>query len=1003
MFATDVSRESLGKARRGVYPGSIAADITPRRLARFFQKDEDSYRVKQRVRDVVTFAPHDILSDPPFPRIDFISCRNLFIYLEPHAQEQSLERFHFALRPGGLLWLGSAESVPKQTDAFAAVSSKRRLYRRCEVPRQRRAAWTAEPSAKASRAPGVPQGEPTGAAPDQRRVTRLVEQFILERHAAACAVINQAGNVIHLFGPTERYLKQPQGEVRMDLLAWARPGLYAALRSAIKQALERRNKVVEREARVQQGGSSTDIRITIEPIPAVAEDLFAVVFEDAREQAEARPAGEAVEATVSDEALVRELSQQLQDTQAELQGAREELDSVGEEYRSSYEELVSLNEELQSSNEELETTKEEAQSINEELLSVNSELEERNLAMRMVNADLENLLALTPIPIVFLDRDLRVRRFTPAVQNVMWLVRADVGRSIDHIKMRVDDDRVREDVLQVMSDLVPIEREVHSEFGRWHVRKVTPFLSDDRIDGVCITYQDITAQKVARDESEEARHYAEAIVRAARVPLLVLDPRLVVVSANAAFYRTFAVAPEETLGIVLAELGNGQWNIPRLRGLLERVIVEKRAVQDFEVEHSFETLGHRQMILNAALMERPDRPALILLSIEDVTQLRRAQQAAKARARDLEQEHRRKDEFLAMLGHELRNPLAALVSGLQLLERRRGDPEAVEEIRKRLARQTQRMTSMLDQLLDVSRLVRGKIELVREPVDLVDAARTAAEAVTPEIERAGHHLELTTPPAGAALVRGDSVRLIQVVENLLSNAAKYTENGGRIRLSVDAEGGRARIRVSDTGTGIDPELLPHIFDVFSQGPQQLARSQGGLGLGLPLVRLLVSMHGGEVYAYSEGPGQGSEFVVELPRLLSETAGDLVAENSATPSPAAAPRRVLVVDDERDNADMLGDLLRERGHEVRIAHDGPAALEATESFEPEVVLLDLGLPDMDGYEVAAKLRARARERRPFVVALTGYHRDPQRLRDAGFDDHLLKPPELSKLTGLLRIA
>jgi two-component system CheB/CheR fusion protein len=348
-----------------------------------------------------------------------------------------------------------------------------------------------------------------------------------------------------------------------------------------------------------------------------------------------------------------------------------------------------------------------------------------------------------------------------------------------------------------------------------------------------------------------------------------------------------------------------------------------------------------------------------------------------------------------MLGHELRNPLAALTNGIELLGRTGG--EEGESTRAMMGRQTRRMTAMLDQLLDVSRVISGKLELTREAADVAEAARVAVEGIEPLLDAGGHRLFVSLPPAGAVLVLGDVARLAQVIENLLANAVKYTDPGGRIWLEVEATDDSVELTVRDDGIGVDPALLTHIFDLFTQAPAGLHRAKGGLGLGLALVRTLVEMHGGSVEAFSAGTGKGTEFIVTLPRLR---AGRRPARGAEPAAPArSAAHRILVVDDETDSAEALVELLELEGHTARTAADGERALASLASFDPELVLLDLGLPGMDGYEVARRLRERL-GKQVRIVALTGYRDEPARLREAGFDGHLLKPTSIEKLFALV---
>jgi PAS domain S-box-containing protein len=362
---------------------------------------------------------------------------------------------------------------------------------------------------------------------------------------------------------------------------------------------------------------------------------------------------------------------------------------------------------------------------------------------------------------------------------------------------------------------------------------------------------------------------------------------------------------------------------------------------------------------------------------------------------------RRKDEFLAMLSHELRNPLAPIRNALHLISLPGAPAETAARAREVLGRQVQHLVRLVDDLLDVSRVMRGRIELRKEPVELASVVARAVETAQPLIDAAGHQLAVSLP-AEPLRVEGDLVRLAQVVANLLNNAAKYTERGGRVTLRVGPADGMAMLSVKDTGIGIAPELLPHVFDLFVQADQSLARSQGGLGIGLTLVRSLTELHGGSVQARSEGPGRGSEFIIRLPLLSGQTAAAPPPETDGGAAARPAGRRILVVDDNVDAAESLAALLRLTGHEVWTAYDGPAALDAARTRRPDTVLLDIGLPGLSGYDVARRLRTEPGLEQALLVAVTGWGQDEdrRRAREAGFDHHLTKPVEPVALEALL---
>jgi signal transduction histidine kinase/ActR/RegA family two-component response regulator len=362
--------------------------------------------------------------------------------------------------------------------------------------------------------------------------------------------------------------------------------------------------------------------------------------------------------------------------------------------------------------------------------------------------------------------------------------------------------------------------------------------------------------------------------------------------------------------------------------------------------------------------------------------------------------NRTKDDFLAMLGHELRNPLAPILTALQLMSLR-GDASVMKE-RTVISRQVRHLVRLVDDLLDVSRIARGKIELRQELASLAAIVAAAVESTSPLLEERQHQLQVDVPRS--LRLRADVTRLTQVVSNLLTNAAKYSEPRGRIRLTGRIVDAVVELRVKDSGIGMSSEMLEHVFDMFTQGRQAIDRAHGGLGLGLTIVKSLVELHGGSVQAFSAGKGKGSEFVIRLPAAAASTKARAAAKPASGRAlmPARSGRRILVVDDNMDAARLMADALEAVGHETRVAFDGPAALGVANAFAPDAALLDLGLPLMDGYELAQQLLARCSGRRPLLVAVTGYGQrsDRERTRAAGFQAHVVKPVDFQHLTALL---
>ena len=447
--------------------------------------------------------------------------------------------------------------------------------------------------------------------------------------------------------------------------------------------------------------------------------------------------------------------------------------------------------------------------------------------------------------------------------------------------------------------------------------------------------------------------------------------------------------------------------------MLEEIVPRDGSFDDFEVEHDFQTIGKRTMLLNARCFPPEGKWEMLLLAIADITdrkQLEReraslleaaegARDRAEADSVKLAVADRQRNQFLAMLAHELRNPLAAVRNAVELASRS-GSQEDLEWSRDVTSRQFRNFAHLINDLLDVARVTEGKIQLRKELIDAGPVIRHAIEAVRPLVDERKHELVVSLKSEDLRL-EADTTRLEQVLVNLLTNAAKYTPSGGRIELIVGPEGKDLVFRVRDNGLGILPELLPKMFDLFTQADHSLDRSEGGLGIGLTLVRALAELHGGTVTASSDGPGLGSEFVVRLP--AAQGRAGLESDGRSKPeAPPARHARVLVVDDNADTANGMARLLKLSGHDVRIAFDADQALAVAREYRPEVMLLDIGLPGMDGYELATALRAEPWAADSVIIAVSGYGEAQARERSkkAGFNHHLVKPINFDTILALI---
>jgi two-component system CheB/CheR fusion protein len=623
VFATDIDREAIETARAGIYPDGIAADVSPDRLSLFFFQHDSTYRVNKSIRDMLIFAEQNVIADPPFSRIDLISCRNLMIYLEGDLQKKVLPLLHYSLRPGGFLFLGTSESIGEFADLFETVDRKGKIFRRKET------ADAYGPTRGFFTLPIITKATPTGAHEALKKEEKisfreLVEQSLLHHYAPACAIIDEKGEVLYFHGRTGRYLEPAPGEATLNILQMARAGLKLELTLAIRKALAQKEPVRYPGLKVKTNGDVQTIDLTVRPVedPLSVPGMLLVTFEDVAPE-EIDPIAVANDPMEADDQRILQMKRELRAKEEYLQTTIEELETSNEELKSTNEELQSANEELQSTNEELETAKEEAQSVNEELVTVNAELEQKVDELRQTNDDMKNLLAGTGVGTLFLDERLQIQRFTPAAAEVMNLIKVDVGRPVGHITTNlVGYDDLEQDAQRVLETLVPQEREVQTQVGDWYQIRIQPYRTlQNVIEGVVITFVDITELKKAEREAEAARDYAESIVATVREPLVILDAELRVVSANRSFYQVFHVTPEETEGELFYHAGDKQWDIPELRELLEEILPQETDFTDYEVTHHFTDIGQRTMMLNAREIGRSGgQERLILLAIEDVTE-----------------------------------------------------------------------------------------------------------------------------------------------------------------------------------------------------------------------------------------------------------------------------------------------------------------------------------------------------------------------------------------------
>jgi two-component system CheB/CheR fusion protein len=690
--------------------------------------------------------------------------------------------------------------------------------------------------------------------------------------------------------------------------------------------------------------------------------------------------------------------------ETELAYTRETLQATIEELETSNEEMQATNEELVASNEELQSTNEELHSVNEELYTVNAEYQQKIVELKELNTDIQHLLEGTDVGTVFLDRELRIRRFTSRIASIFRVQPHDIGRQISDFSHNIDRSSLMDDIAKVRETGETIEDEVRDRTGTLYFLRILPYRvmrgrgqEPAMIEGVVLTLTDMSALEGARARILQL----SAIVESSDDAIVAKNLDGTITAWNNGAVDLYGYTPEEAIGRNIRMLMT-----PEGADELERHLARIRRGERVDHMHSVRVRkdGTRLdvSVSLSPILDRDGQLAGVSAIARDIgpllatqRELEQRQEKIHALLEQTSEAARRREQFLAMLSHELRNPLAAVLNATRLLQNQ-PLPEVAQRCQHVIERQSRHMARLLDDLLDVSRITRGKLQLRDEPLDLRQAIESAVEATSPLLTERTIHLDLALPQAPVT-VRGDLARLQQVCANLLSNAATYSPPGSRIELRLVVQGEHALLRVVDRGFGIDPDMLGKIFELFVQAEQRIDRPRGGLGVGLSLAKSIVELHGGTIEARSDGPNMGSEFIVRLPLVT----GEQVVE--APRILARGPRRrIVLVEDQHDSREMLRMLLESLDHTVIDAADGAAAVELIERERPDAALIDIGLPIMTGYEVAQRIRARKELSGITLIALTGYGApsDIKAAREAGFDAHLIKPAEISRIQEVL---
>ena len=605
IFGTDLDVNSIKTARSGTYSNIISSEISPERLNKFFYKNDNVFTIKNDVRDMVVFANHNVIKDPPFTQLDLITCRNLLIYLETEAQETVLSKFNYALKPNGILFLGSSESIGEFLNAFSVVDLKWKIFKNIKsnssalnfvnthpIPYQQHSStyWDSQFDTN------YPKPE------ESMNITVLAEKNLIDIFAPPSALISDTGEILYIHGRLGNYLEPSPGKAHMNILEMAREGIKLGMSTAIQNAISNNKEVVIDNLYIDDTiGKNHSVKLTVSPLKnETFKKLLIISFEESILPKNENQDQIKLDPLSKSSAHIQALENELKMTKERLNVTIEEMTTSNEELKSANEELQSMNEESQSTNEELETSKEELQSINEELTTVNTELQIKIDELSRVNDDMNNLFNSTEIATIFVDNDLNIRRFTAKTTQLVKLIKSDVGRPLSDIVSTINYPDMVDDIHQVIEKVAFKEMEVNTAKDEWYKVKIMPYkTSQNLIDGATITFIDVSDIKIIQKKLRSALNYMENIIDSVKEPLVVLSQELEVVSANRSFYETFKLKKSGIEGEKLYKIDGDVWNIPSLRENLKDVIQKDIEMNDFKFEQDFSKIGHKKMFLNA--------------------------------------------------------------------------------------------------------------------------------------------------------------------------------------------------------------------------------------------------------------------------------------------------------------------------------------------------------------------------------------------------------------------
>ncbi|MBV6623991.1 MAG: PAS domain-containing protein [Rivularia sp. (in: Bacteria)] len=1015
IFATDIDRIALEKAANGIYPESIAKDINPERLERYFIRQEQSFQVVKELREKLIFAPHDLTKDANFTRMHLITCRNVLIYMQPQLQQQVLRNFHFSLVAKGFLLLGEAETVAYFEDELVPLEKKYKIYQKARDSRLPLPVRGVEHFSKHLLSqPSVKQAPRSTKEP----MLEAALNNLLGQQKATCLLVDKNNHVVYMFEDLAQVLKFPTGNPTTEAIKLVIPPLQLPLNTALRRALKERKAVAYTGIKVEQGDKERilSLKVTYEQANKIAGDfLMVTIAEDAA--VENVPQARNFEAD-------SEVSHRILDLEYELQQSRENLQATIEELETTNEEQQATNEELIASNEELQSTNEELHSVNEELFTVNAEYQSKIHELTELNADVDNLLQSTDIGVVFLDKDLRIRKFTPAATVAINLVDADIGRPIQHITNNINFPEFMKLLDSVVNCGEPKQREVRlSSTGKHLLMRVYPYWQGERCcDGVVLTFVDVDEIKLVQEELqktydalEKNEKQLQAVLDNTTSVIYVKDIEGRYLLGNKQLCAVTGLELEQLLGNKDSELFPPE--IYQVFVTNDKKVIEEKTVLEFEEILPQPDGIHNYISIKAPLCDEQGNPYAVCGISTDITKQTSIQEklnqtnAELIRAKEIaEAANQAKSDFLARMTHELRTPLNAILGFTQILNRNPKLENKQKQYLDTILRSSKHLLELINDILDISKIEAGMAEVHLNSFDLYRLLDGIEAMLYIKARAKKLRLKFELDPELPQYVQADESKLRQVLINLLQNAIKFTQTGSVVlRVKVEEVEKvenmylpplRLYFQVEDTGRGIASEELNHIFDAFVQS-NPTYQIEDGTGLGLSICKRFVELMGGEINLEStvgEGTIVKFSILISLAEKTPETTQSIPKARVLGLKPGQSTNRILVVEDNWENRQLLLQILVPLGFEVIEATNGQEAIEIWEKEQPNLILMDMRMPVVDGYEATKIIKQKINDceaeipHQTVIIALTAtaFNEDRKFMLELGCNDFIRKP-------------